>query len=385
MTPWSIGVGVRPPEATGPTSLAKPTSSAGQTATRNRPAHTHCRSGRADVATDYERIYGYFPRLAERRRQQAGTLSGGEQQMLAVSRALMLRPRLLLLDEPSFGLAPLIVQELFEILRDDQRRASGVSMLLVEQNAAMALELADHAYLLETGRVVIVGHRAEAHARRRVVRRVLSRLLRATAMDSFLHQVLAGLATGGIYASLALALVMIYQATHLVNFAQGEMAMFSTYIAWALISAGVPYWARLLPDGRRRVRRRASLIERVVMRPVENAPVLAVVDRLHRPAGDLQQRRRLDLHLHDQAVPEPVPGAAAVRQRYMSPHELGVDRRHAGRAARCCSRSSASRRSAWRCARRRRTRTRAAWSASASAGCWRSAGAWPRRSARSPG
>ena len=116
----------------------------------------YTRADRDQVQADYERIYGYFPKLKERRRQQAGTLSGGEQQMLAVSRALMLKPRLLLLDEPSFGLAPLIVQELFEIFRTINQ-ADGVSMLLVEQNAALALRLADHAYLLETGRVVISG------------------------------------------------------------------------------------------------------------------------------------------------------------------------------------------------------------------------------------
>jgi branched-chain amino acid transport system ATP-binding protein len=116
----------------------------------------YTRKDREQVQADYERIYGYFPRLRERRRQQAGTLSGGEQQMLAVSRALMLKPRLLLLDEPSFGLAPLIVQELFEIFRTINK-SDGISMLLVEQNAALALRLADHAYLLETGRVVISG------------------------------------------------------------------------------------------------------------------------------------------------------------------------------------------------------------------------------------
>lgn len=116
----------------------------------------YTRRDKAEVAADFERIYNHFPRLRERRLQQAGTLSGGEQQMLAVSRALMLRPRLLLLDEPSFGLAPRIVQELFEILREINARER-VSMLLVEQNAALALRLADHAYLLETGRVVISG------------------------------------------------------------------------------------------------------------------------------------------------------------------------------------------------------------------------------------
>jgi branched-chain amino acid transport system ATP-binding protein len=116
----------------------------------------YTRNDKAQVALDFERMYGYFPRLKERRHQQAGTLSGGEQQMLAVSRALMLRPRLLLLDEPSFGLAPRIVQELFEIFRAINQQ-DRVSMLLVEQNAAQALKLADHAYLLETGRVVIEG------------------------------------------------------------------------------------------------------------------------------------------------------------------------------------------------------------------------------------
>jgi len=116
----------------------------------------YTRRDKAEVAADFERVFGYFPRLKERRRQQAGLLSGGEQQMLAVSRALMLRPRLLLLDEPSFGLAPRVVQELFEILRAINAQGR-VSMLLVEQNASLALQLADHAYLLETGRVVISG------------------------------------------------------------------------------------------------------------------------------------------------------------------------------------------------------------------------------------
>jgi len=121
------------------------------------------RRGRAAIAADIERIYGHFPRLKERRSQQAGTLSGGEQQMLAVGRALMLGPRLLLLDEPSFGLAPLIVEELFRILRQVNEE-TGVAMLIVEQNAALALELAEHAYLLETGHIVMDGPAAEIGA-----------------------------------------------------------------------------------------------------------------------------------------------------------------------------------------------------------------------------
>ena len=115
------------------------------------------------VQDDIDRVYSYFPRLKERRNQQAGTLSGGEQQMLAVGRALMLRPRLMLLDEPSFGLAPLIVEELFNILRTINQTEK-VSMLLVEQNATLALNLADHAYLLETGNVVISGTAQEIAA-----------------------------------------------------------------------------------------------------------------------------------------------------------------------------------------------------------------------------
>jgi branched-chain amino acid transport system ATP-binding protein len=116
----------------------------------------YTRKDRQDVERDLERMYGYFPRLKERRAQQAGTLSGGEQQMLAVSRAMMLRPKLMLLDEPSFGLAPLIVQELFGILREVNEKER-VGMLVVEQNAAMALELASRAYLIETGRIVLSG------------------------------------------------------------------------------------------------------------------------------------------------------------------------------------------------------------------------------------
>ena len=114
------------------------------------------RRDRAGIARDLDRIYTSFPRLKERRSQSAGTLSGGEQQMLAIGRALMLRPRLMLLDEPSFGLAPLIVEELFEILRRLNGEL-GVGMLIVEQNAALALDLAERAYLLETGRIVMSG------------------------------------------------------------------------------------------------------------------------------------------------------------------------------------------------------------------------------------
>jgi branched-chain amino acid transport system ATP-binding protein len=112
------------------------------------------RQDRAGIARDLDRAYDWFPRLRERRSQQAGTLSGGEQQMLAIARALMLRPKLMLLDEPSFGLAPLVTAELFGILRKVNAE-EGVGMLIVEQNASLALDLAERAYLLETGTIVI--------------------------------------------------------------------------------------------------------------------------------------------------------------------------------------------------------------------------------------
>ncbi len=113
------------------------------------------RRDRSGLERDFEHVFGYFPVLRDRRRQPAGTLSGGEQQMLAVARALMLRPRLLLLDEPSLGLAPMVVREIFRILRAVNK--DGVTILLVEQNATLALDLADHVFLLETGRVVMEG------------------------------------------------------------------------------------------------------------------------------------------------------------------------------------------------------------------------------------
>ncbi|WP_022723127.1 ABC transporter ATP-binding protein [Rhodopseudomonas sp. B29] len=119
----------------------------------------YLRSDRSEVAADRDRIYGEFPRLAERRKQAAGTLSGGEQQMLAIGRALMSRPRLVMFDEPSLGLAPNIVERTFAIIR--RIRDTGTTVLLVEQNAFAALDMCDHAYLLESGRIVLSGTGAE--------------------------------------------------------------------------------------------------------------------------------------------------------------------------------------------------------------------------------
>ena len=132
----------------------------GLTTEENLRLGAYARASRDGIDGDMERVFDYFPRLRERRAQQAGTLSGGEQQMLAIGRALMGKPRLLLLDEPSFGLAPLIVKDIFSIMRRINKEER-VSILLVEQNAKLALDLADSAYLLETGRIVLSGTAAD--------------------------------------------------------------------------------------------------------------------------------------------------------------------------------------------------------------------------------
>lgn len=124
------------------------------------------RADRAGVREDLERVFGLFPRLKERHRQLAGLLSGGEQQMLAIGRALLGRPRLLLLDEPSVGLAPKLVSEIFQVLKEINRQ--GTTMLLVEQNARVALEVADYGFVLETGRIVLEGSAEQLKANENV-------------------------------------------------------------------------------------------------------------------------------------------------------------------------------------------------------------------------
>ena len=129
------------------------------------------RSDRAAVEHDFEYVFELFPILRERRQQRAGTLSGGEQQMLAIGRALMARPRLLLLDEPSLGLAPLLVERIFDVIA--RLKSERVTLLLVEQNARMALEVADRAYVMETGRIKLTGSAAELAANPEVERAYL--------------------------------------------------------------------------------------------------------------------------------------------------------------------------------------------------------------------
>ncbi|MPN41831.1 High-affinity branched-chain amino acid transport ATP-binding protein LivF [bioreactor metagenome] len=129
------------------------------TVLENLELGAYTRSDSKEIRADMDNVFSRFPRLAERRAQMAGTLSGGEQQMLAMGRALMSRPRLLLLDEPSMGLAPLLVKEIFSIIQEIN--ATGTTILLVEQNANMALSIAHKAYVLETGRITLSGSAKE--------------------------------------------------------------------------------------------------------------------------------------------------------------------------------------------------------------------------------
>jgi branched-chain amino acid transport system ATP-binding protein len=123
------------------------------TVTENLQMGAYTRRDKAEIASDFDRVYTLFPRLLERKGQAAGTLSGGEQQMLAIARALMARPKLLLLDEPSMGLSPVLVEQIFAIIRDIN--SQGTTILLVEQNALMALQVAGRGYILQTGRIVL--------------------------------------------------------------------------------------------------------------------------------------------------------------------------------------------------------------------------------------
>ena len=139
---------------------------ASMTVQENLEMGAYVRRDREQIQQDYERVFERLPRLKERRRQIAGTLSGGEQQMLAIGRALMSNPKMLLLDEPSMGLSPLLVSEIFKIIRDVNE--SGMTVLLVEQNAKQALEIADRAYVLETGTISMSGDASELAADEKV-------------------------------------------------------------------------------------------------------------------------------------------------------------------------------------------------------------------------
>ncbi len=202
-------------------------------------------------------------------------------------------------------------------------------MLLVEQNATAALDLADHAYLIETGQSRHGRARARHRPRRERSARLSRLLTRAASMELFLHQVLAGVATGGIYACMALAIVMIYQAIDSLNFAQGEMAMFSTFIAWQLMQWGLPYWVAFFATiafsfvaG--------VVIERVVFKPIRNAPVAQPHRGVHRAVRHPQQPGGLHLGLSASSrFPSPFGARPSVRQRPDQRARRRHDRGHA--------------------------------------------------------
>ena len=195
----------------------------------------------AGVAEDHARAVALFPVLGERAAQSAGTLSGGEQQMLAIARALMSRPRLLLLDEPSLGLAPAIIERIFVMIAELKR--SGLTILLVEQNAAHALAIADRAYVLRLGEVAASGPAAEICAATDLKALYLGGRdaawrRRMTAAIQFVIDVLS---LGGAYALMALGLVIVYGILRLVNFAYGELIMVAGYTLFLIGGSPVPW------------------------------------------------------------------------------------------------------------------------------------------------
>ena len=226
------------------------------------------------IAADLEMVFTLFPLLKERLQQAGGTLSGGEQQMLAIGRALMSRPRLLLLDEPSLGLAPLMVERIFETIAELKRQ--GRTILLVEQNVHHALDVADRAYVLETGRITLDGPAELLRKDPKVEQSYLGVGGVTDMTDYVIQQIVNALSAGSLYALMAVGLAMVFGILRLINFAHGDVMMIAAYIAVFCIGAGLPLETALviMVVGTVIV---GLLMERIAYRPLRGGPEVAML------------------------------------------------------------------------------------------------------------
>ena len=278
---------------------------------------------RSQVESEIDRWFSIFPRLAERHDQIAGTLSGGEQQMLAIARALMSRPRLLLCDEISLGLAPIIVSDLFDTLREVERRIRHrTSARRAERRARARHRLSCLPARGRSGRCQ--WHRRVVPREQRHPQSVLG-LLGRTFMDILLARLFSGMTAGSIYVLIALALVVVFRSSTTINFAQGEFALFTTYFAWWLTEQGVNIYVAVIPHGHARLRHGRG--RRTVPHPAgPQARRDSHLDHRPRVVHRTERHGRLDLGIGRQGLPVGLPrGSGRLRLGARSATALRLD------------------------------------------------------------